>query len=339
MSGRLRLPSPRALGQVRSPLDVLPQPCPKDMQTTWRDAAPGRIAAALERATGRDPGGWCVVGASRDLPGHFSITRCVAGQEIVLWRDRDGSLQAGPGACPHMGALLDQCPVIDGTVRCRWHGMALGPRGDTRWRGYPARDDGVLLWVRRPLPGEDPGDQPRLPIRPRLSASIAAVVQREGVCEPRDIIANRLDPWHGAWYHPYAFSHLTVDEAASTADTLVVDVAFRLSRRIGVAVRAEFACPDARTIVMTIVEGEGAGSVVETHATPVGLGPDGLPRTMMTEATIAYSDRGGFRAAKRFAPLIRAAIRKSAEQLWVDDLAYAERTFTIRQRSKCDPVS
>jgi nitrite reductase/ring-hydroxylating ferredoxin subunit len=334
----MRLPSPRALLQGRSPLDVLPQPGPQHLSPTWREAAPHRIAAALEQATQRDPGGWCVVGASRDLSNHTSTTRRVDGLEIVLWRDRDGSLQAGPGACPHMGALLDNCPVINGAVRCRWHGMALGPRGDTRWTGYPALDDGVLLWVRRPLPGEDLRDCPRLPARPPLFGSIAAVVQREGLCEPRDIIANRLDPWHGAWFHPYAFSHLTVDDTASDADTLAVDVAYRLGRRIGIAVRAEFTCPDARTIVMTIVAGEGSGSVVETHATPLGPGPDGLPRTMVTEATIAHSERTGFRVARLFAPVVRAGLKRSAERLWIDDLMYAERTFTIRRRSRCDPA-
>ena len=51
----------------------------------------------------------------------------------------------------------------------------------------------------------------------------------------------------------------------------MVDVTFRLSRTWGVPVRAEFTCPDARTIVMRIIDGEGAGSVVETHATPPGL--------------------------------------------------------------------
>ena len=85
------------------------------------------------------------------------------------------------------------------------------------------------------------------------------------------MIANRLDPWHGAWFHPYAFCHLTVDDAASDEHRLVVDVTFRLSRTWGVPVRAEFSCPDARTIVMRIVEGEGTGSVVETHATPTGV--------------------------------------------------------------------
>lgn len=329
----MRLPSPRALLRDRTPLDLLPQPGPERMTSTWRQAVPRRIATALDRASSRDPGGWCVVGSSTSLSSRRSIIRHVAGLEIVLWRDTDGSVQAGPGTCPHLGALLDDCPVVEGTLRCRWHGMALGPRGETRWRGYPALDDGVLLWVRAPLPDETFGDRPRLPTRPPLQSSIAAVVEREGVCEPRDIIANRLDPWHGAWFHPYAFSHLTVDEDASDPDTLAVDVAYRLGRRIGVAVRAQFTCPDARTIVMTIVEGEGEGSVVETHATPVGPGPDGSPRTRMTEATIAHSDRSGFGVARLFSPMIRAGMRRSAAQLWVDDLAYAERLFEVRQRA------
>jgi hypothetical protein len=34
---------------------------------------------------------------------------------------------------------------------------------------------------------------------------------------------------------------------------------------------------------MHITEGEGTGSVVETHATPLGLGPDDRLRTMVTE--------------------------------------------------------
>ena len=45
---------------------------------------------------------------------------------------------------------------------------------------------------------------------------------------------------------------------------------------------------------MRIVDGEGTGSVVETHATPLGTGPDGLPRTAVLEAVVAHSDRPGF---------------------------------------------
>ncbi len=62
---------------------------------------------------------------------------------------------------------------------------------------------------------------------------------------------------------------------------------------------AEFTSPEPRTIVMRIVDGEGAGSVVETHATPLGPGPDGRPRTAVLEAVIAHSDRPGFVHALR----------------------------------------
>ena len=58
---------------------------------------------------------------------------------------------------------------------------------------------------------------------------------------------------------------------------------------------AEFTSPDPRTIVMRIVDGEGTGSVVETHATPIGPGPDGPPRTAVIEAVIAHSTGPGSR--------------------------------------------
>ena len=58
---------------------------------------------------------------------------------------------------------------------------------------------------------------------------------------------------------------------------------------------------------MHIVDGEGAGSVVETHATPMGPGPDGRPRTAVIEAVIAQSDRTGFQYSLRAAPLITSA--------------------------------
>ncbi len=134
-----------------------------------------------------------------------------------------------------------------------------------------------------------------------------------GICEPQDVIANRLDPWHGAWFHPYAFSHLTVDDEASDEHRLIVDVTFRLSRTWGVPVRAEFSCPDTRTIVMRIIDGEGTGSVVETHATPTGVDEQGRPITMVTEATIAYSDRPGFSVARFLTPLLRPSHRQDGQ--------------------------
>lgn len=314
------------------PIRRLRQPGANRLRPTWAQADAARIDAALAVAHSRDPGGWYVAGASRDVRHGTSTVRTVDGREVTFWRDASGAVNAGPGACPHLGGLLDRCPVIEGTLRCRWHGLALPSGAHPQWAPYRAYDDGVLFWVQLPTPGETRSVTPALPPRPELDDSIAAVIFRDGICEPSDIVANRLDPWHGSWLHPYAFSHLTVDESASDEKRLVVDVAFRLNSRWGVPVRAEFSCSDARTVVMRIVDGEGTGSVVETHATP--LGPDrlGRPRTRMTEVTVAHSARPGFRAARRLAPLIRPAMRRAAHQLWTDDLMYAERRYELRAR-------
>ena len=82
------------------------------------------------------------------------------------------------------------------------------------------------------------------------------------------------------------------------------------------------------SIVMTILEGEGKGSVVETHATPVEAG-----RTVVVEATLATSDRAGFHHARKLQRFIRPFIESSARRLWGDDAAYAERLYTLRHRS------
>ena len=80
-----------------------------------------------------------------------------------------------------------------------------------------------------------------------------------------------------------------------------------------------------RDTTMTILAGEGIGSVVETHATPLGPG-----RSAVVEATLAASDRPGFRHALRAAGLIRPFIHRAADRLWVEDAAYAERTYVLR---------
>ena len=100
---------------------------------------------------------------------------------------------------------------------------------------------------------------------------------------------------------------------------------YGLGDRLGIEVDAQFHCPDPRTIVMTIVEGEGTGSVVETHATPLRDG-----HTAIIEATLATSDRPGFRRAMKAVSLIRPFMRKKAHRLWVEDAAYAERRYALR---------
>ena len=151
----------------------------------------------------------------------------------------------------------------------------------------------------------------------------------------RTSIANRLDPWHGAWFHPYSFTALRVLTAPPidcppAEDRFLVEVTFTVGKRFGVPVYAEFSCPDPRTVTMEIVDGEGAGTVVETHATPLRPDADGPPAHRR--------DRGRGRALRparlRGHPPGRgraaAAGRATAARLWRDDIAYAERRYALR---------
>ncbi|MCW2947030.1 MAG: prnD [Actinoallomurus sp.] len=299
-------------------------------------ADPAVIAAAVKRAQARSSGNWFAVAASSDVRADRPFGFRVAGRELVAWRDRAGALVVGPGACPHLGAPLAHGRVVGGGLVCRWHGLRLPAEGTTGWRPLPRHDDGVLVWVRLDQAGEGPSSpRPVLAARPLPAGSICAVTRLVGVCEPGDVVANRLDPWHGAWFHPYSFTRLRIVEApgldaGETDDRFVVEVTFRVGPWLGVPVLAEFSCPESRTAVMRILEGEGTGSVVETHATPLGPGRDGRPRTAVVEATVATSARPGFAVARLAAPLLRPMMRRAAARLWRDDLAYAERRYALR---------
>ena len=315
----------------RWPLRPVRRPRWQARPPTAAQADPALISAALKRARARPSGNWFVVGASGDVPAARPYGTRVMGRELVLWRDRAGAPVAGPGVCPHLGAPLARGRVADGCLTCRWHGLRLPAEGTEEWRPLPAYDDGVLVWVRVDGAGETPLPEPVA--TPRPDGAVAAVTRVVGTCEPGDVLANRLDPWHGAWFHPYAFTHLSVVSvpgADEAGDRFLVRVTFRVGPWLGVPVLAEFRCPESRTVLMRILEGEGAGSVVETHATPLGPGPDGRPRTAVIEAVLATSARPGFAVARAAAPLLRPVMRRTAARLWRDDLAYAERRYALR---------
>ncbi|MFE6739391.1 DUF5914 domain-containing protein [Streptomyces tubercidicus] len=325
----------------RLPLRLRRRPLLWEQQRpTWRDARPARIADAVKAALTRPSGNWFVLGAARDIGAHRAFGRTVAGVEVVAWRDAGGRLIAGPGACPHLGAPLAQAPVSCGILRCRWHGLALDGAPFAGWEPFPAHDDGLLAWVRLDAAGgERPLAQPVLPARPHPAGTVAAVYTGTGGCEPEDVVANRLDPWHGVWLHPYSFADLTVvdppaEPGGKPSDGLTVEVSFKVTGRTVVPVTARFTAPEPRTVAMHILAGEGQGSVVETHATPLGPDALGRPRTAVIEAIVATSRRPGFALARAAAPALRPLMRAAARRLWRDDLAYAERRWQLRSSGR-----
>lgn len=298
---------------------ALPPLPPVSPLPDWKQADPVWIENALASAQQKSGGGWLVVDASREIGDQPRRYR-MAGVDWVVWRNPEGVVVA-PDTCPHMGASLADGCVRSGQVICPWHGLGLGTRGHGEWKPIPAFDDGHLVWA-RVLVAENETDRPALPARP--AQALDAVVQHEAECEPADIVANRLDPWHGAHFHPYSFARLRVVEQLE--DEVTVRVVYRVAGRFGVEVDARFHCTDLRSIVMTIIRGEGTGSVVETHATPISPG-----LTAVTELTLATSDHPRFwTVVNPLAPLLRPLVRRAARRLWVDDSAYAERRYRMR---------
>ncbi len=301
-----------------SELIIFGRPLPERPLTSalpdWQQADLRWINRALQGALGRTGGGWFVVDERRRFGAQPRRYR-IDDRELVFWQGSRG-LMAAPDACPHMGASLADGCVRAGEIVCPWHGLALGDRPMGAWRPLPVHDDGVLVWVQLPDCGETLTEAPVLPVRP--ARFIDAVIRQEARCRPEDVLANRLDPWHGVHFHPHTFRRLRVVERGD--DEITVRVAFRVMGRLAVEVDARFHCPDPRTIVMTIVEGDGAGSVVETHATPIND-----THSAVVEATLATSDRPQFRYVLPLARWARPWIERRAWRLWVEDVAYAER--------------
>lgn len=289
-----------------------------DERPDWQQADPAWIRGALARSQRLPSGGWYVVDGSQALPTGPRLLS-VNGRALVVFR-HGSRVVVAPDACPHLGASLSTGCVREGSLVCPWHGLALGADARGAWKPLPTHDDGILLWVR--LDGQEPPtDAPLVSVRP--AESVNAVVRVEAACEPQDVVMNRLDPWHGAHLHAHSFARLRVLDRRQ--DEITVRVAYRLFRSLAVEVDARFHAPSPRSIVMTIVGGEGEGSVVETHATPLGPG-----RTAIIEATFAASSRPAFALARRAAPALRPLLQWASRRLWADDAAYAERLYALR---------
>jgi hypothetical protein len=297
----------------------LPALAPPERESPdWMQARVPSIRASLERARALPSGGWYVVDASRHIGARPSFY-WIDGREVVAWRSA-GRVLLAPNSCPHMGAPLSAGRSEHGELVCPWHGLRLGERGQGQWQLYSAHDDGILTWVRFGAPD---AATPLPVIAPRPTRGLESVIRMIAEADPEDIIANRLDPWHGVHFHPHSFARLRV--LSDEGGVITLRVAYRVLGPLCVEVDATFHCPEPNTIVMTIVAGEGCGSVVETHVTPLFPGYSAI-----VEATLATSNRPGFALVIRAAALLRPWVRNIARRLWVEDRAYAERTRYLR---------
>jgi phenylpropionate dioxygenase-like ring-hydroxylating dioxygenase large terminal subunit len=88
------------------------------------------------------PSGWFRIATSDQLPsggvGVFEIN----GQEVVAFRDEQGAVTVVDPICPHMGAHLGYGGrVVDGALRCPFHGLRFDREGKCVGTEYPSNPE------------------------------------------------------------------------------------------------------------------------------------------------------------------------------------------------------
>jgi vanillate O-demethylase monooxygenase subunit len=71
---------------------------------------------------------WYVIGWGRDITAQ-PYSRMVCGEPILVYRKQDGSIAAMRDACPHRLLPLSMGIREGDNIRCRYHGLLLGPDG------------------------------------------------------------------------------------------------------------------------------------------------------------------------------------------------------------------
>ena len=88
------------------------------------------------------PSGWFRIATSQELPtakvGVFQIN----GQDVVAFRNEQGAVAVVDPICPHMGAHLGYGGrVVDGALRCPFHGLRFDTGGNCVGTEYPGNPE------------------------------------------------------------------------------------------------------------------------------------------------------------------------------------------------------
>ncbi|WP_314175670.1 Rieske (2Fe-2S) protein [Streptomyces winkii] len=84
-----------------------------------------RQAAAVNHAEDisvRTEPGWHELGAPADFPVGKAVRRTVGEMPVVVVREGGGAVHVLADRCSHMAGPLSQGEIVDGCVRCPWHG-------------------------------------------------------------------------------------------------------------------------------------------------------------------------------------------------------------------------
>jgi 5,5'-dehydrodivanillate O-demethylase oxygenase subunit len=173
---------------------------------------------------------WQPIAAVSEMDNRWTMRVRLLGEDLVLFKDRQGRLGLIAEYCPHRRASLGYgIPTQEG-IRCPYHGWEFGRQGDClnqpnepetssfrekiKTQAYPVEEVGGLLYGYL-------GPEPR-PLLPRLDGLIAeGTIRMLGrtllPVNWLQIMENSLDPIHTEWLHGHHYEFIKEQEGIKVA--------------------------------------------------------------------------------------------------------------------------
>ncbi len=177
---------------------------------------------------------WQPFAAAVDLADKWTQKVRLLGEDLILFRDRQGALGLIAEQCPHRRAsFLHGIPTERG-IRCPYHGWEFNAAGQclnqpfeadnatfrnkVQTDAYPVQEMGGVLWAYLgPITTEQPA-----PVLPRFDGFVAegAIRMMGRVVLPVNwlqIMENSLDPVHTEWLHGHQYEFQKEQEGVKVA--------------------------------------------------------------------------------------------------------------------------
>ncbi len=195
-------------------------------------------------------GSWYPVLASWEVSSNpVGITRL--GEQIVLWRDRNGGLHALEDRCPHRGARLSLGWNLGDRIACWYHGVEVGGDGEVRdvpavdrcplvgqkcLRAYPVQEAHGAVFVYFGVLADDAPVElafpPELADSEQYSNFLCTAAWK---CNYQYALENVMDPMHGSYLHSASHSMAEGDRKADMVlEATEHGFMFRKSSQMGV---------------------------------------------------------------------------------------------------------
>ncbi len=187
--------------------------------------SPDRIKAYL--ATGLRNHWYPVLPSYRVQDAPIGITRL--GENIALWRDRDGRVHAIQDRCPHRGARISLGWNLGDRLACWYHGVEVNGRGtivdvpaveacpmkdERQVRAYHVteRNEAIFLWFGDAAhPDAAPLVLPEQLVSPEWAQHLCTAYWK---CNWQYAVDNVMDPMHGQYLHAQSHSMAFGDKRA-----------------------------------------------------------------------------------------------------------------------------